>query len=177
MKIFICGFSRSGKTSLASLLSKELDLVSISASGWLKAKDEVRTGAAEGETKQEYINRVTEMSIEYLGEDPNCCLTWIQKQHKWNIIEGLRNPRDFAYLYDPSKDIVLWTRNAQVGGAATEFERAGLCGILNYINFQKILFPDLKMITIDHNGPPDGLENVLEDVLVKIGAKKVWKLK
>lgn len=176
MKIFICGLSRSGKTHLAQLLSNALDLKFVSASGWLSKIDEVLAVMATDETEQEYIERLTQRSIEALDQDPDICIRWINK-NKYDIIEGVRNPRDFAHLYNPSEDVIIWCVNKNVVGPATEFERAGACAILNYIEFQKNIHPKLKMVKVEHNGPPDGLEQQLDSILERLGAKKVWKLK
>lgn len=175
MRIFICGFSRSGKTHLAQLLSESLGLKYTSASGWLKRIDEVRAEKATDETKQEYIERLTEMSMDILAQDPDVCIDWIGK--KIDIVEGIRNPRDFAHLFDAGEDVLIWCRREDVSEAATDFERIGLSGIESYMAFQKLIHPDLKMIEVTHKGPPDGLELQLESILEQLGAKKVWKLK
>jgi hypothetical protein len=130
---------------------------------------------AADESKQEYTERLTQISLDVLANEPDICINWVKG--KYDIIEGLRNPRDFVHLYDPTTDIIVWCTKKDICVAATEFERAGLSGILNYVMFQKLIHPDLKMIEVEHPGPPDGLELQLESILEQLGAEKVWKLK
>jgi hypothetical protein len=175
MRIFICGYSRSGKTHLANLLADRLDVKAITASGWLHKEEETRAKPAENETKQEYINRLTQMSLEYLANDPDVCIRYIGQ--KGTIVEGLRNPRDFAHLFDAGTDVFIWCENTNVTEAATKFESSGLVAILRYVQFQQIIHPDMKLIRVVHEGPPDGLENELDTVLSQLGAQQVWRLK
>jgi hypothetical protein len=182
MKIFICGVSRSGKTHLASLLSEELNAPYFSASGWLHELDPVRAKIAEGEGKQQYIDRLTAMSLEALQDDPNICIDYCLGKMRINrvtptIIEGLRNPRDFLSLYDPAQDVVIWLTNEQVGDTpATSFEDIGLEAIMSCIEFQRLIHQDLKFVRVTHTGPPDGLEQELDSILSTIGATKRWRL-
>lgn len=176
MKIFICGWTGSGKTHLAKLLSQALGLKNISASGWLREWDEVQAQQAKDESKGEYTQRLTEMSLDVLSHNPDICIDWLKKQNS-DIIDGLRNPRDFTYLYNPETDIVIWCVKNDVTEPATPFEDKGLVAIWKYINFQKIIHPKLKMIIVNHSGPPSGLESRLELILREMGAEKSWRLK
>lgn len=175
MKIFIIGYSRSGKTTLAELMAKELGVKYCSASGWLHQMFDVMALCAKDETKQEYIERLTALSLDTLQTDPDVCIRYVRKSQA-TIIEGIRNPRDFLELFDPITDVVIYCNRYDVQDAATNFEADGLSAIKQIFKFQQLIYPGLEMIYVNHSGPPDGLESELEEVLTKIGATKKWRL-
>lgn len=111
--LFIIGNSRSGKTSLAKRLAGDANF--ISASGWVRENAPAKTI---DQTDEQYIEFLGEWSTRQLRKDPNISARYtllrmtlngtlpvrLGKPHQ--IIEGIRNPRDFSFLYRPD-DLVI----------------------------------------------------------------------
>ena len=62
-----------------------------------------------------------------------------------NVIEGVRNPRDFCFLYNPNIDKVILTS----GDSLSDFEKLGIEAILSIIKFwdKEVVNYDYKLNT------------------------------
>lgn len=121
MNIFIVGASDTGKSSLAKFLSERYNIKHIQASKWLRDTYKMEAD----EMVEEYTNRITNISIELLKNDPDFFIDKIREQYATtNIIEGIRNIRDFMVLYNPNTDILIKTVHDY--GYKTSFEEDGL---------------------------------------------------
>lgn len=127
MNIFIIGPSRSGKTTLANHL-KVNGYNHIQASKALKNKYPIGTG----EEYDKYVLRLTKISNKILQENPDHFIEYIKSNMIGdNVIEGIRNPRDFCFLYNPVVDKVIITD----GVCLSDFEKLGIEAILAIIKF------------------------------------------
>jgi len=106
MKIFVIGFSQSGKSTLAKALSETFDAVHISASNWTKQFEINKSDL-------EYRAKVTNASREALSKDHLISVQAIrtevlESKKAIKIIEGIRNPFDFTHLFDIKNDYVIF---------------------------------------------------------------------
>ena len=107
MNIFIVGYSQSGKSTFAKQFKK---FKHISASGWTN-----RFGF--DKTDPSYRRKVTEASTIALKENPDECIVYIKEALKSSgnaIIEGMRNPRDFFNIFNPTSDVVIFLKPEDV---------------------------------------------------------------
>jgi hypothetical protein len=122
--IFVIGLSKVGKTPLADQLAASFGFTRVSASEWIRStfvpKDPVNA-----------LAEITAASQERLQADPDVCVRFITE--KYNVVElggfvleGLRNPRDFALLFRPERDFVLFVTHPNNTLAPTAFETAGV---------------------------------------------------
>ena len=108
MKIFIIGYSNSGKSTFAKQFKK---FKHISASSWTS-----RFGF--DKTDPSYRRNVTEASTKALKENPDECIDHIKEAIKTAenvVIEGIRNPRDFFNLFNPTCDVVMFLKPEGIG--------------------------------------------------------------
>lgn len=116
-KIHIVGNSGAGKTPLAEYLVEEASrrgyhAVRVSAGGWVRNEYSVEHLT----TREEKNNYLSLMALRHLASDPDTAIKWI-----WSaldsiepavlaktipIIEGYRNPRDFATFYKPADTFI-----------------------------------------------------------------------
>lgn len=128
-KVFIIGNSKSGKTTLADMLSGGADFVS--ASEWVRNIAPCQT---ENQSKEEYIEFLGKFSVEQLQKDIDIAIKFMQNKlsnnlklpksngNHFQIIEGIRNPRDFAHLYTKN-DLVIFLYK-QDNNFISEFEKS-----------------------------------------------------
>jgi hypothetical protein len=133
--VFIVGETKTGKTYLAnSLAAKGLKV--ISASEWVKQRFVPSPAAREDAST--YLLEITDYSKTVLRDDPDVCVNFIRRTYPIEeggfIIEGLRNPRDFALLYRPKIDSVIFLHYER-GPNTTSFERQGVAAIHKYVEW------------------------------------------
>lgn len=163
MNIFIIGPTHSGKTTLAHKLSQTFDLPVLSASEWLKrAIPGANTDCHPSLNRAEILTQTT---CNYLkksySEDNHKSYDYLkalieQKSFsipvnkgklpitlpKHVIVEGIRNPIDFAHLWNPVKDIVFLMldfryNHFELHNCANHVEQEGLNAIYKTIQFWK----------------------------------------
>lgn len=121
VKIFVLGTSQSGKTTLAKRICDELSLQHVSASAW------VRKNFKECYVdKQAHIQSMTAFATDQLKHNPFICIQELQTSYDLNlpsVVEGIRNPFDFAHLFDPRTDCIVWVKYKNNKLATTEFEK------------------------------------------------------
>lgn len=129
MNVFIIGPSRSGKTTLSQKMIKD-GYNHIQASKALKIKYPQNND----EKYTDYVSRLSSISKDLLVDEPNFFIDYIRSNMKdVNVIEGIRNPRDFCFLYNPNIDRVILTEGEYI----SEFETLGIKSILTIIDFWK----------------------------------------
>jgi 8-oxo-dGTP pyrophosphatase MutT (NUDIX family) len=131
LNVFVLGYTKSGKTTVARGVAERLLLRAVSASGWIRGRVSPDVGTS--------VAGLTAASLDVLRGDPDACVRWLRAEHDVDggglVIDGIRNPRDFALLFRPERDIVIWL-DASWSNAATAFEAAGLHGIEEFLRFQ-----------------------------------------
>jgi cytidylate kinase len=132
--LIILGYTGTGKTTYAkevARISAAEDPVVISAGGW------VREATGIHEHSVEASRLLAAESLKLLREDPYRAARWIKDRAETCrpvIVEGIRNPLDFTYLYHPSRDLVVWLKHPRMF-AANDFEQSGLHAIETYLGF------------------------------------------
>lgn len=135
MKIFIIGISKTGKSTLSTYLSNKYNLEHIQSS--LSIRNSFKYKESDFNNKQEFINAITEYSIELNKKVPNFISTYIKKNYdltKNVIIEGIRNPNNFFDLFDINKDKVIFLDYLNNEVKQTKFED-GIDVIKHYLNW------------------------------------------
>lgn len=98
--VFIIGPTGAGKSTLAHALGTALDAPVVSAGGWARALFPDKSGKA-----------LAEAAVQRLREDPDVALHWICERvgcaKGFAVVEGIRNPRDFALLCNPQVDCLI----------------------------------------------------------------------
>lgn len=130
--IFILGMSKIGKTPLADSLAKRFDMQHVGASEWVR-KRFVPTNP------DTILADITKFSCEELTRDPDVCVDYIKHTSNWRqggcVIEGIRNPRDFALLFRPECDVVITVYFEKNPLAPTEFEKQGFAAIRSFVDW------------------------------------------
>lgn len=116
--VFLLGGTQTGKTTLAQHL-KEI-LSPVSASDWVRKNPQTH-----GMNYQE----MTGWSKKALAADPDSCVRHLRAHNPiadgGHLIEGIRNPRDFLLLFQPSLDVVVQV-TFEKNPCSTPFEKEGL---------------------------------------------------
>ena len=105
MKIFVIGFSQSGKSTFSKTLAGTYNAEHITASNWTKR-------FKIDKSDPEYREKVTAASREALSKDHLVAVHAIRaaildSSKAIKIIEGIRNPLDFMHLFDLKNDYVV----------------------------------------------------------------------
>jgi broad-specificity NMP kinase len=124
-RVFVVGATGVGKSTLAKKLAADLGCDVVSAGGWVRA-----------EAGDLPVEDLTLFALDRLREDPDLTLRWVgpRPDAEYQVIEGVRNPRDLAILLDPKTDVVLVLSLAE-NHYATEWEEQGIHAILIYMRF------------------------------------------
>lgn len=127
MKIFVIGNSKSGKSTIANKLGLELGYKVISAGAWVRS--------AFGEEKPTR-KEMDDYSCAVLNKNQNICIEYLIEQigeEENVIIEGIRNPRDFMFLYQPGDIVIFIKLLPEI--EESEFEKRGMETIQKYLEF------------------------------------------
>jgi adenylate kinase family enzyme len=133
MKIFVLGTSGAGKTPFAEAIAKASGLTHVKASGWVREKFPREKYAS----REEHISMMTCYSTVVLANNPMACVEYIRSSYDLSeecVIEGIRNPFDFAHLFDPKYDEVVFLKYARNNLPLTVFEE-GLEVIGHYLRY------------------------------------------
>lgn len=152
--IFIIGSSRSGKTTLAKTLQDSLsdhDPRLVSAGTWARSTFGDESHTADSATS------LAEKTRQALDKNPCVVREWLVKQTKTCrpvIIEGIRNPIDFAGVWNPAEDVVVFLTNPAPSNAweATGIEtirRTVDWGAVNGGCRQSLVNPTLEEILVE----------------------------
>lgn len=121
MKIFIIGPSKSGKTPFADRVAAGLRCPCVGASEWFR-----QHFPPQGDlSRQEFTDAITRFSIEVLRRDPDVNIRYLRDKRlpsTPSVVEGIRNPRDFAHLFDYQEDRVVFLSCSQTDLEQTNFE-------------------------------------------------------
>ena len=135
-RIFVIGFSRSGKTTTANQIMDILaDSKLIEASNWIREKTRI-WGHSDIE-----ISELTRISENILRDNPDIAnkhiLSSVEKVEEKGsiaIIAGIRNERDFSALYREG-DAIFYMES--IAYAKTNFEREGVQKIFDLAKEKK----------------------------------------
>lgn len=132
MNIFIIGYTKSGKTTLAKHICDLYSFNHIEASCDLKKLYPIENN----ENLLEYTNRLSSISNELLHKDYNYFNNKIRNslsKTKVNVISGIRNPVDLFSLVDFNKDIIIYM--SQSTESLSDFEKYGIKSISDSLIF------------------------------------------
>lgn len=134
MKIFILGMSQSGKSTLTNKLCNKYNFKHIQSS--IMVRNTFKFTEKDYHNKQDFIDAITQYSIELNRKTPNAVSDYIKDNYNLNnvIIEGIRNPNNFFQLFDIKKDKVIYLNYLNNKIEKTSFEK-GLDVILNYLDW------------------------------------------
>lgn len=129
MRVFVIGKSGIGKTTLSQKVAAKLNMGHVQASWWLK-------GYFKGdENGPNATQEMTECAISELKKDHLVAVKYLNTLHLDNvIIDGVRNVIDFAHLFRPNQDMVVFVGRYVDLSFETEFDR-GVMIIQNVVNW------------------------------------------
>jgi hypothetical protein len=138
--------SRVGKTPLADQLAEPINFIRISASEWVRSTFVPNDPA-------NALAEITQLSMEKLKENPDVCVDFILDKYDvvrrgGFVIEGIRNPRDFALLFRPERDLVMFLSFPNNTLQPTEFEKQGIAVIRQMVDWMiqsRLLSSDRNM--------------------------------
>lgn len=120
--IWVIGATRSCKTALAQHGIAPLGFYMISTADFFRKQ----YGQPDTYSRQ-FVFNISAFAAETLSKDPDCNIRYLQdiakQQHKPCVIEGERNPVEFAKLYDPKNDMVIILNRQDVDVYDTAIER------------------------------------------------------
>jgi nicotinamide riboside kinase len=134
MKVFVIGYTNTGKTTLAARIATALELPMVRANEWVEAS--LGSEAVEYASKTDRAQVYTQYSTDHLRVDPAVALRYMSTRFDVSrpcVIEGLRNPRDFLHLYDPRFDLVVLVD--RVGVTASSVFESGVDHIADYLRY------------------------------------------
>lgn len=135
MKIFIVGLPKSGRTTVAQALAKELECHYVDAATWLAHSFRAQNP---GEHHQQYKEEYKAFMVEKLSEYPNLVVDRIDDLigncwHPENfIIDGIQSPRDFVSLFDYTKDLVVFLNRTDNEYEYEDYENIGISVMRDY---------------------------------------------
>lgn len=132
-RVFVVGASNSGKTPFARQVADALGVPLVSASAWFR-KNFPPQGSM---SRQEHTDAITRFNNEVLRQDPDFNLRYLRDSHRIGescVVEGFRNPRDFAIEFDPLCDRVVLLRCKETEIVPTVFD-AGTQVIESYLAY------------------------------------------
>jgi len=104
MRTYIVGPSGVGKTPLAKQIVLYEKREHISAGAWSRAA--ILQG---NDSAEQYREKLIAYSRQVLAKDPDHTIAYLTPRLTPNaIIDGIRNPRDFAHLFDYRRDEVIF---------------------------------------------------------------------
>lgn len=120
MNIFIIGPRKCGKSILAKYLAEKLKYNPISVDYYIRILF----------PNEQDVDNLTQLTCDTLVLDPNFFSKKIRKHlliFNNNIVDGIMNPQDFAKLFNPTSDVVIWLTNTNtMESNSSDFERFGL---------------------------------------------------
>lgn len=135
MKVFIIGPSKIGKTTYANKIKKEAGFdASLSMSFLLKEQYKQNNN----ESDLQYIERLSKISTDILKEYPDYFVHALKQEIRMNgykniVIDGVRNPFDFAKLYENGDSVIFVSGDDY--SYKSSFEEQGLIAIAEMLNF------------------------------------------
>ncbi len=133
MKIFLIGPTKSWKTTAAQLFERQYGYIHIPISQELTAQ----FPQYNHDSFTTYKKRLTTQSLEIVNNNPDFFISSVQKKisnQAIYVIEWVRNPRDFIFLFDTKIDVVIQFN----GTSITEFESQWIKAIAQYCTFMKL---------------------------------------
>ncbi len=151
--IFLIGTSFVGKTPVGDQIAKALGMRRVGASRWIREQyagpEKILVNGAvcdaadmthTKEYREAFVNGITALSKSKLGDNPDACVDYLERiervQEGGCLIEGIRNPRDFALLFRPEIDLVVFLQNVN-RPPMSDFERDGCAVIMQTVRWMK----------------------------------------
>jgi len=132
-RFFVLGSSNSGKTPFARHLAGALGLPVVSASEWFRANFPPQGSTS----RQEHTDALVQFNNTVMGADPDFNLRYLREHHDLNaacVIEGFRNPRDFAIEFNARRDRAILLQCEETEIIPTSFDK-GLTVIRDYLAY------------------------------------------
>lgn len=152
MRVFIVGLPESGYDIFSKALFQELGIPYIDACVWVK---HLFRDKKNDEHEQQYQEAFDDFLTEKLKIDPDLYLNHItsslQIYQDKAIISGIYSPREFAKLFDYTKDIVVFLNRTDMDSVKEEYS-IGISVIRDYCYYlasSKLLSKD-KWIEINY---------------------------
>lgn len=125
-RIFIVGLSGAGKSTYARNLARILGCGVVSGGGWIRAQYP-HAGSLE----------LTQRALNTLAGDPDVAIRWVgpRPEGDFQIVEGLRNPRDFVHLCDPTRDFAVLLSEREPPTSPDIWESTGVDAIVALLGF------------------------------------------
>lgn len=163
MRIFIIGTSRSGKTTMSSLIKDVLpDSKLIEASGWIKNRYDTK-----GMSKEEFIQDITIEAQRILRGAPDSCVDWITPKLSvgTDVIDGLRNMNDFVKLFNPTVDKIIHMKRLDNPQIPTNFDK-GVSVISTYIDWMidNTLLNQASVLEVPYTGYVTENASLMEEI-------------
>ncbi len=178
--VWIIGATRSCKTALAQNGVAPLGFKLISTGDYFR-----QNYGKEDTNSRDFVFQISAFAAECLARQPDCHLTHLEQLLETVkqpcVIEGERNPSEFAKLYDPQRDMAIFLRRLDMDIYDTTIER-GIAvieqnvrwcintGISPAASAFKVTFGDQK-IKAEYFGVNNGADAVF--IEGNVGARKL----
>lgn len=137
MKLFIIGFPKSGRTTVAKALCQDIILNYIDAFSWIRStfRDQ-----KPNEHPQQYEDEFHHWFTNRLKMDPLMCQRVINDsmhayedyEHRHFVIDGVNSPKDFADLFDYKNDFVVFLNRTDNDAEFKDYENIGVSVMRDY---------------------------------------------
>lgn len=141
MKTFIIGLPQSGRSRIAKALAEDSRLHYISATDWLAST--FRPPRPE-EKKEDFEQAYHDYYIGRLKEDQDIVTTNLYEAMSASgadhfIIDGISNPSDFTYIFNPEFDAVVFLNRTDAESAAKDYEGVSVNVMRDYSLYLSLL--------------------------------------
>src|SRR5262249_62350893 len=130
----VLGTSHTGKTPFARRIGEALGLARVGASAWVRARYPQLPEGASPDERAAQVAAMTAFATDALRADPEISASSLRgaiaPAGGRCVVEGVRNPFDFADTFDPRADVVVKLRYT-AAAPPTAFER-GLGALAAY---------------------------------------------
>jgi GTPase SAR1 family protein len=161
-RVFFVGISSVGKTPMLEAITQRLQQegvphVLVYAGGWVR--DRVQTLQDRPKVQLTPLDKTlmasTTVEILRSPEGGRIPIEWMEKQcenHPLVLIDGVRNPDDYAALWRPGDATILFSRTGdpEVKGLKprSDFERWGVPAVSAYAEFRQFLHPESTLLRV-----------------------------
>lgn len=141
MKTFVIGLPQSGRSRIAKALAEDPQLHYVSATDWLAS---TFRPPRPDERKEDYEQAYFEFYVGRLKADQDVVIDNILEAMSASdsnhfVIDGISNPADFTYLFNPELDVVVFLNRTDSEAPTKDYEGVSVNVMRDYALYLSLL--------------------------------------